>query len=115
MQYTQEKVALSKVVDGFSGKNLLDISTTIADLLDARETNIYTRAIFKVGNKETLNRDDLKVLDKIDALTYEMHGMCLKDSMVTKARIKACKKYGMQFTDRDGLEMHMKMITGMYA
>jgi hypothetical protein len=32
---------------------------------------------------------------------------------VTKARLKACKKYGMQFIDRDGLVVHLQMMTNL--
>ena len=38
------------------------------------------------------------------------HGMCLKDSAVTKARLKACRRYGINFIDRDGLVDHMKLF-----
>ena len=115
MQFTQEKVKLSNLIDGFSGQSLLDVNTTISNSLERSELHIYSRAIGKVLNKETLNRDDLKVLDKIDALTYEKHGMCLKDAAVTKARLKACKKYDMKFIDRDGLVMHLQMMTNLNA
>jgi len=113
MQFTQEKVKLTNAIDGFSGQSLLDVNTTITRSLERFELHIYSRAIGKVLNKKTLNRDDLKILDKIDALTYEKHGMCLKDAAVTMARLKACKKYGMQFIDRDGLVVHLQMMTNL--
>lgn len=112
MKFTQQNVKINQIIDGFSGQNLLDVNATIVGALDKCETYIYARAIEKVLNKEVLNRKDLKVLDKIDAITYEMHGMCLKDSNVTKARLKACKKYGVQFVDRDGLVEHMHLLQG---
>ena len=65
MQFTQEKVKLSNLIDGFSGQSLLDVNTTIRNYLERSELHIYSRAIGKVLNKDTLNRDDLKVLDKI--------------------------------------------------
>jgi hypothetical protein len=68
--------------------------------------------MIKVDRQETLNRKDLALFDKIDAVTFEHYGMCLKDSLVTKARIKACKKYGVQFIDRDGLIDHMNCMFG---
>jgi hypothetical protein len=113
MQFTHEKIKVRKIIDGFSGQNLLDVNKTICTNLEIYELHIYSRAIRKVLNKEALNRDDLKILDKIDALTYEKHGMCLKDSVITKARLKACKKYSMQFIDRDGLQAHMKIFLGI--
>ena len=74
---------------------------------------LYTKAINKVNQSEKLNRKDLKVLDRIDRLTMDVHGICLKDSKVTKARIKAAKRYGVQFIDRDGLVDHMNMALGI--
>ncbi len=53
------------------------------------------------------------MLDRIDQLTMDVHGICLKDSKVTKARMKAAKRYGMQFIDRDGLVDHMNMALGL--
>jgi hypothetical protein len=68
------------------------------------------QAIGKVQAKQKLNINDVKVFDKIDAITMNAHGFCLKDSLLTKARIKACKRYGMRFNDRDGLEAHMNAM-----
>jgi len=70
----------------------------------------YAKAINKVQTFQGLNQKDLEVFDKIDALTFKHNGMCLKDSLVTKARIKACKKFNVQFIDRDGLVDHMNCM-----
>lgn len=96
--------------DGFSGVSLGAVNETIVKSLTKSEFNRYTRAIQKVPYGQPLNRKDLDVLDKIDATTYKHHGMCLKDSLVTKARLQASKKFGMQFIDRDGLVDHMNMM-----
>ena len=85
----KQNLNIANVVDGFSGQSLLDVNDTITANLEKLELHIYTSAIGKILRKEKLNRDDLKVLDKIDDMTFEKHGMCLKDAMVTKARIKA--------------------------
>lgn len=110
---TKKNIDATKLVDGFSGQSLLDVNKTITNKLDKHELYIYSCAIEKVMEKVTLNRSDVKVLDKIDSITFEEHGICLKDAMVTKARIKACKKYGMKFIDRDFLAEHMKWVYGV--
>ena len=110
MQFSLDKSNVRNIIDGFTGQSLLDVKTTINNSLNGSEHQTYSSALEKILSKKTLNRKDLKVLDKIDALTYEKHGMCLKDSKVTNARIKACKKYGMKFIDRDGLQEHMKFM-----
>lgn len=88
----------------------LDATRTISKNLDKRELTIYMHAMGKVQTKQKLNKNDVKVLDKIDAITMNAHGFCLKDSKVTQARIKACKRYGIRFNDRDGLEAHMNAM-----
>ena len=88
----------------------LDATRTISKNLDKRELTIYMHAIGKVHAQQKLNKNDVKVLDKIDAITMNAHGFCLKDSKVTQARIKACKRYGIRFNDRDGLEAHMNAM-----
>lgn len=91
----------------------LDATRTISKNLDKRELTIYMHAMGKVQTKQKLNKNDVKVLDKIDAITMNTYGFCLKDSKVTHARIKACKRYGIRFNDRDGLEAHMN--TWLYS
>lgn len=110
---TKQNLNIGNVVDGFSGKSLLDINETITANLEKRELHIYTSAIGKVLRKKKLNRDDVRVLDKIDEITFKKHGMCLKDAIVTLARIKACKKFGMKFIDRDFLLEHLDMVYGV--
>jgi len=107
MQVIEKMVPVGKLYDAGSGVRLADTSDTLMANLSNAEKERYGKAIIKVDRQETLNRKDLTLFDKIDALTFEHHGMCLKDSLVTKARIKACKKYGVQFIDRDGLIDHM--------
>lgn len=107
MEFKFEKVNAAKIHDAFSGVSLMEVNNTISSNLSPQELKVYDRAIQKVMTKKTLNRNDLRVLDKVDLVTMEKHKMCLKDSLVTKARIKAAKRYRMKFIDRDGLVDHM--------
>jgi hypothetical protein len=106
-------VSADKIMLSGTGIRLLDVHSTIEEGLSREELALYTKAINKVSQGEKLNRKDLKVLDRIDQLTMEVHGICLKDSQVTKARMKAAKRHGMQFIDRDGLVDHMNMALGL--
>ena len=103
---------IKDIVDAYSGVRLMDTGKTIQERLNQAELERYGKAINKVETGQRLNLKDLKVLDKIDDITFEKHGMCLKDSLVTEARIKASKKYGIQFIDRDGLIDHMNGMLG---
>ena len=106
-------VSADKIMLSGTGIRLLDVSSTIKEGLSQEELALYTKAINKISQGVKLNRKDLKVLDRIDQLTMDVHGLCLKDSKVTKARMKAAKRYGMQFIDRDGLVDHMNMALGI--
>lgn len=106
-------VSADKIMLSGTGIGLLDVHSTIEEGLSQEELALYTKAINKVSQGVKLNRKDLKVLDRIDQLTMDVHGICLKDSQATKARIKAAKRYGMQFIDRDGLVDHMNMALGL--
>ncbi|QWD94215.1 hypothetical protein C2759_08525 [Polynucleobacter sp. MG-Unter2-18] len=106
-------VSADKIMLSSTGIGLLDVHETIKEGLSQEDLELYTRAINKVSQGVKLNRKDLKVLDRIDQLTMDVHGICLKDSKATKARIKSAKRYGMQFIDRDGLVDHMNMALGL--
>jgi len=110
MGLTIDMAKLGNVVDGYSGIRLTDTTMTIQSHLNRQELLRYARAINKVQMLQSLNRKDLEILDKIDALTFKYHGMCLKDSLVTRARLKACKKNRIEFIDRDGLLEHMNFM-----
>lgn len=107
-----DMVPASKIMLSPGGVSLLEVNRTISEILNETELATHSRAINKVMEGKKLNARDLKVLDKIDEITMKAHGMCLKDSLVTKARIKACKRYGVEFIDRDGLIDHMDMMLG---
>jgi hypothetical protein len=106
-------VSADKIMLSSTGIGLLDVHTTIKEGLSQAELALYTKAINKVNQREKLNRKDLRVLDRIDQLTMDVNGLCLKDSQVTKARMKAAKRYGIKFIDRDGLVDHMNMALGL--
>jgi len=106
-------ISADKIMLSGSGIALLDVQRTIKEELSQAELALYTKAINKINQREKLNRKDLRVLDRIDQLTMDIHGLCLKDSQVTKARIKAAKRYGIKFIDRDGLIDHMNMAFGL--
>ena len=106
-------ISADKIMLSGSGIALLDVQRTIKKELSAAELALYSKAINKINQGVKLNRKDLKVLDRIDQLTMDVHGLCLKDSQVTKARMKAAKRYGVQFSDRDGLVDHMNMALGL--
>ena len=106
-------ISADKIMLSGSGVALLDVHSTIEEGLTREELALYTKAINKINQSVKLNRKDLRVLDRIDQLTMDVHGICLKDSQVTKARMKGAKRYGMQFIDRDGLVDHMNMALGL--
>ena len=106
-------ISADKIMLSSSGIALLDVQRTIKKGLSAAELALYSKAINKINQGVKLNRKDLRVLDRIDQLTMDVHGLCLKDSQVTKARMKAAKRYGMKFSDRDGLVDHMNMALGL--
>ena len=106
-------ISADKIMLSGSGIALLDVQRTIKKELSTAELALYSKAINKINQGVKLNRKDLRVLDRIDQLTMDVHGLCLKDSQVTKARMKAAKRYGMKFSDRDGLVDHMNMALGL--
>ena len=85
-------ISADKIMLSGSGIALLDVQRTIKEELSQAELALYTKAINKINQREKLNRNDLRVLERIDQLTMEVHGLCLKDSQVTKARMKAAKR-----------------------
>lgn len=106
-------ISADKIMLSGGGIGLLDVQRTIKEELSTAELALYSKAINKINQGVKLNRKDLRVLDRIDQLTMDVHGLCLKDSQVTKARMKAAKHYGMKFSDRDGLVDHMNMALGL--
>jgi hypothetical protein len=106
-------VSADKIMLSSNGIRLFDVKCSIEEGLSQEELALCKKAINKVIQGVNLNRRDLMVFDRIDQLTMDVYGICLKDSKVTKARMKAAKRYGMQFIDRDGLVDHMNMALGL--
>lgn len=114
MQFKQAMVPVSSIFDAQSGVCFADTTATITSNLNKNQLERYGRAMMKVSTHKRLNRSDLAVLDRIDEITYQHHGMCLKDSQVTKARLKGCKRYRIEFVDRDGLVDHMNTMNSIH-
>lgn len=112
MKFKFEMVPAERIFDLHSKVRLIDVAKTIQTNLTEDELKTYDSAIFKVSVGEKMSRSDAIIFNKIDAITMQEHGMCLKDSKVTKARLKACRRYGIKFIDRDGLIDHMKLMLG---
>lgn len=110
MEIKKVMVPTSSIFDAQSSVCFAETAEAIVSTLNKSEIERYGRAMLKVQQGQGLNRRDLVVLDKIDQVTFDQHGMCLKDSQVTKARLKACKKYGREFIDRDHLVDHMNFM-----
>ena len=110
MVLINDEVSLEFQYDADSGVCLARVFETIKRKLNDAELKAYANAVTNAEANKRLGRADLKILDRIDAITIAEHGMCLKDSVVTKARIKACKRLGLRFVDRGGLVKHMQAM-----
>ena len=113
MQVKFEMVPLSKLFlgDEVNPVRWTDVIDSVQNSLSSKENEAYFEANIKVMTGRVLSRKDVLLYDRIDAITMEKYGLCLKDSKVTKARIKACRIYSIKFNDRDGLIDHMKLFT----
>jgi hypothetical protein len=92
------------------GVSLLDCQREIQQSLNFSEFLDYIMAIKKIQRKKPLRRTDLELFNRIDKATMTKFGVCLKDSNVTRARINACKHFGIEFQDAGGLVDHMNMV-----
>ena len=72
----------------------------------------YAHALMQIQQGKPLQESDLELFDHVDKVTMKHFGICLKDSKVTRARINACKRYGVEFIDRGGLIDHLHMVDG---
>jgi hypothetical protein len=113
MQYTTETVAIDNVIDAYSLVSISDVYETLQKYLDTAELQKYSMSCLNIMMGAKLSRSETILLNKVDEITMREHGMCLKDSAVTKARLKACRRFGMKFIDRDGLVDHMKMMLAL--
>ena len=112
MEYKKEMVPLKEMLDAYSMVSISDVYETLIKMLGAAELQKYSISCLNVMMGKTLSRSETILLNKVDEITMREHGMCLKDSAVTKARLKACRRYGIKFIDRDNLIDHMKFMIG---
>jgi len=110
MKYKSEMVAIKDIADAYSLVSIGDVCETLQKELSANELLKYSTSCLNVMMGAKLSRSEAILLNKVDEITMRAHGMCLKDSAVTKARLKACRRYGMKFIDRDGLVDHMNLF-----
>lgn len=112
MEFKTEMVPLKEMLDAYSMVSISDVYETLQKYLDRAELQKYCLSGLNVMMGAKLSRSETILLNKVDEITMREHGMCLKDSAVTKARLKACIRYGIKFIDRDGLVDHMKLMQG---
>jgi hypothetical protein len=113
MEYKTEMVAIENITDAYSLVSISDVYETLQKELGVAELKKYSTSCLNVMMGAKLSRSETILLNKVDEITMREHGMCLKDSAVTKARLKACRRFGMKFIDRDGLVDHMKMMLAL--
>ena len=111
MEKQIEMVSLDQLLDGYSMVSISEVYETLEKELSAAELKKYSMSCMNVMMGAKLGRSEAILLNKVDEITMREHGMCLKDSAVTKARLKACRRYGMKFIDRDNLIDHMNLFT----
>jgi len=111
MEKQIEMVSLDQILDGYSMVSIGEVYETLRKQLSATELKKYSMSCLNVMMGAKLSRSETILLNKVDEITMREHGMCLKDSAVTKARLKACRRYGMKFIDRDNLIDHMNLFT----
>ncbi len=110
MELKTEMVQFKKIVDVYSMVSISDVYKTLQKNLGATELQKYSIACLNVIKGLKLSRSETILLNKVDEITMRERGMCLKDSAVTKARLKACRRYGIKFIDRDNLIDHMNLF-----
>jgi hypothetical protein len=110
MEFKTAMAPLKEIVDAYSMVSMGDVFGALSKRLTRPELQAYSGASRKVMLREKLSRSDAILFNKIDEITMREFGMCLKDSKVTKARLKACKRFGIEFIDRDNLIDHMNLF-----
>lgn len=92
------------------GVSLLDCQAVIYKSMNLGAFIDYAVALDRIQFGQLLKKSDLELFDHVDKVTKKYLGVTLKDSNVTRARLAACKRYGVKFEDRGGLIDHMNMI-----
>ena len=93
-----------------NGVTLLDCQAVIHKSMNLGAFIDYAVALDRIQFGQPLEKSDLELFDHVDKVTKKYLGVTLKDSNVTRARLDACKRYGIAFEDRDGLIDHMNMV-----
>lgn len=110
MEIKTAMVPFKEIVDVYSMVSMGDVFGTLNKRLTKSELQVYGSACMKVTMGKKLSRSEAILFNKVDEITMREFGMCLKDSKVTKARLKACRRFGMKFIDRDNLIDHMNLF-----
>ena len=92
------------------GVSLLDCKAVIYKSMNLVAFIDYAMALDRIQFGQHLKKSDLELFDHVDKITKKHLGVTLKDSNVTRARLNACKRYGVEFVDHDGLIDHLNMV-----
>ena len=103
-QQPAEQIHFANGVSLLECKNLIYKSMNLAAFID------YAYALENIQLCKPLKKSDLELFDHVDRITIKYLGICIKDSNVTRARVEACKRYGVEFVDRGGLIDHLNMV-----
>jgi hypothetical protein len=92
------------------GVSLLDCKNVIYKSMNLGAFIDYAVALDRIQFGQPLEKSDLELFDHVDKVTSKYLGVTLKDSNVTRARLDACKRYGVEFIDQGGLIDHLNMV-----
>ncbi len=109
MKVKFKKVPVNKIMLT-ADVSLIDCDRLIDQTMNLGARVDYAHAMMQVQQGNPLEKSDLELFDHVDKVTSKYLGITLKDSKVTRARVDACKKYGIEFLDRGGLIDHMNMV-----
>lgn len=90
--------------------SLMDCQQVIQQSMNLGAFMDYSMALDKIQRNKPLRKSDLELFDHVDKVTTKYLGVTLKDSKVTRARLNACKHFGIEFEDRGGLIDHMNLV-----
>ncbi len=102
-QVPATKIMLAPNVSLMDCQRLIQQSMNLGAFID------YAMALDKIQRNKPLIKSDLELFDHVDKVTAKYLGVTLKDSNVTRARLDACKRYGLEFIDQGGLIDHLNM------
>lgn len=103
-QQHASEIEIAKGVSLLDCKNVIYKSMNLGAFID------YAVALDRIQFGQPLEKSDLELFDHVDRVTSKYLGVTLKDSNVTRARLDACKHFGIEFVDRGGLIDHLTMV-----